>query len=423
MSDQAEVNQEFAKLRDIANLCYRCKKCAVVCPVAPGGEFSPRKFLFEVNLEAPIRQELGVGDVFNTEENVWTCLTCGKCNLVCPQGINITEVVREVRREIFASNRNDPRFLATTTHLNIFPTAFDLMLRNERPPDKRKLLEKHAAEKGWVPLKMKSEGELAFYTGSVNLLEGALFELEIPQTKTAYSAIRLLNMAGIVPVVPNDYISGHDAYWSGDEDTFLAFLRRNVKIWRESGVKTLLVADAEDYRTIAIDYPKYLGPNDFPFEVIWLPDYIQEHGIFEKVRNRKVAFPRRVTIHDPCRIGRMSGGGHYESIRQILGQIPHLELVEMPHNRDDARCCGVSAFRNCNDYSRNLTRRRIREAMKVDAEFVVTTCPKCVSHLTCVSQNEFTKIELEVGVEVPRTMELFAFLGTVYDYTGTHEVF
>lgn len=418
MSSDAD---SFESLKDLANLCYRCKKCAVVCPVAPSGQFNPRKFLFELNLEAPIREQLGVANAYDTDENIWWCLTCGKCDRVCPQEIKITDIVRQLRTAIRQQEGDNARFAVTETHKNIFPTSWELMLRSHAPPDKRQMLADYARDHDWIPLKVKEKGELAFYTGSLSLLEHALFGLEVPQTQSAYSAIRLLNMAGIEPVVANDYLSGHDAYWSGALGTFLAFQRRNMKIWKEAGIKTILVADAEDYRTLSVDYPQHVGPEDFPFEIVWLPDHVREHDLFEQVRERRIACYKRVTVHDPCRIGRMVGGGHYESIRAILNQVPHLELVEMPHNRDEASCCGVSAFRNCTDYSRELTQARIREAMGVGADFILTTCPKCISHFTCVIQNEFASLDLEGKANIPRAMDLFTFLGRVYHFNGQHD--
>lgn len=402
-----------------ANLCYRCRKCAVVCPVAPTGNFNPRKLIFEINYVNPIRERMGVEHAFTTpQENVWYCLTCGRCVSVCPQEINIIDIVRKMRQEIRDSLPEDDRFVASSTHLDIFPTAFNLMLKNKQAPQKREILKSVVQERNWAPIKFKEKGALAIFTGSLNLYEHALYELEFPQFMSIYSAIRLLNLADIEPVVANDYIAGHDAYWSGDFDTFEELMNRNVKIWKEAGIETILVADAEEFRTLSVDYPKNLTPEKFPFKVVWLPDFIVENEIFEKVRNRKIAFPKKVTVHDPCRISRLVEGEHYESVRTILNQMPHLELVELNHNRGDARCCGVSTFRNCNDFSRHLTKKRIQEAINVDADYMVTTCPKCICHFSCFLR-EFKGLELEEGVKAPVIIDLFTLLGLVYDLTNT----
>lgn len=382
------------------------------------GEFNPRRLVFEVNYEAPFKAAAGV-PAWELNENVWWCLTCGLCEQVCPQAVPIVEIVREARVAIRTYAPGDERFTATETHKNVFPLAFELMLKNPRTPDKREVLRDLVRRNGWIPLEFSETGDLAYFPGCLNLYEHALHYLDLPQSRTAYSVVRMLNMANVVPVLANDGCCGHDAYWSGDFDTFLEFAQRNVAAWKDAGVETILASCAEGFHALSTLYPRHL--DEFPFEVAWLPDYIHEKGLFEKVRNHKVACHRRVTIHDPCRAGRLAGGTHYESIRALLESIPHLELVEMPNNRDLARCCGVSTFRNCNEYSRELTRERLLEAASVGADYVVTTCPKCQSHFQCVLQNERETLEGEEGLKLPKVVELFDFLGRVYNYNGLHE--
>lgn len=405
-----ESKEQQEHLRDIANLCFRCKKCSVTCPVSPSGRFNPRKFVQEINLETPARMKKG-RKFYDTEEDIWSCLTCGQCR-VCPQGLEIPEMVREVRKEFREQIPNDPRFLATETHLNIFPTAFELMARNPKPAQKQTILNEYAASQKWPALQMASTGPVAYYPGCLNLYEHALVNLKVPQTLTAYSIIRFLNLANITPVITNDYCCGHDALWAGDETTFLTLAKKNIEIWKAAGVSTILVSCAEGYRTLSVDYPKYFP--EFPFQVEFAADYFDRTQIFKKINDFEVRCRSVVTVHDPCRSGRLVDGGHYESARNLLKNLMFLDIVEMPHNRDEARCCGVSAFRNCTDYSRHMTRKRIHEAMKVGAKYIVTTCPKCVSHFLCVTLNEAASLKEIYGRDPPKVMELFSFIYSAY---------
>ncbi|MFB6215962.1 MAG: heterodisulfide reductase-related iron-sulfur binding cluster, partial [Candidatus Aenigmatarchaeota archaeon] len=45
-----------------------------------------------------------------------------------------------------------------------------------------------------------------------------------------------------------------------------------------------------------------------------------------------------VTWHDPCHIGRHAG--IYEPPRNVLEELPGVELKEMEHNRENSLCCG-----------------------------------------------------------------------------------
>jgi Fe-S oxidoreductase len=90
---------------------------------------------------------------------------------------------------------------------------------------------------------------------------------------------------------------------------------------------------------------------------------------------------KRVTYHDPCRLGR--GMGVYDPPREILRAIPRIELVEMQTSREYASCCGTSCWVNCNRYSKLMQVNRLREAANVGAELLVSSCWECTIHFKC----------------------------------------
>jgi fumarate reductase (CoM/CoB) subunit B len=85
---------------------------------------------------------------------------------------------------------------------------------------------------------------------------------------------------------------------------------------------------------------------------------------------------RRVTYHDPCHLGRMLGVT--EEPRQILKGLG-LELVEMEHHGVFSTCCGGGG--GLLDVDRNLAidvaKNRIRDAVAVGVDTIVTACPTC----------------------------------------------
>jgi Fe-S oxidoreductase len=90
---------------------------------------------------------------------------------------------------------------------------------------------------------------------------------------------------------------------------------------------------------------------------------------------------KRVTYHDPCDLGRSFE--IFEQPRNIIKKIPGIKFVEMSKNRNEARCCGggggVQAFNP--DLSVSMAAQRVRDALDVGAEIIVSGCAACKDNL------------------------------------------
>jgi Fe-S oxidoreductase len=86
--------------------------------------------------------------------------------------------------------------------------------------------------------------------------------------------------------------------------------------------------------------------------------------------------------------------GIYEPPRQLLALLPETRLVEMERNRENALCCGTSAWMECSSCSKAIQTDRMQEAIQTGAQTLITACPKCQIHLTCAQSN--TESDLKV---------------------------
>jgi len=88
-----------------------------------------------------------------------------------------------------------------------------------------------------------------------------------------------------------------------------------------------------------------------------------------------------VTYHDPCDLGR--GFQVFEEPRNILKRIPGLEYVEMARNRLQARCCGGGGGVQANnpEMALDMAVERVRDALAVGAEVIVSGCAACKDNL------------------------------------------
>jgi len=89
-----------------------------------------------------------------------------------------------------------------------------------------------------------------------------------------------------------------------------------------------------------------------------------------------VRVSRKVTYHDPCHLGRMLGVT--EEPRRILRALG-MELVEMEHHGTFSTCCGGGG--GVLDVDRTLavevSKNRVRDAVAVGVDTIVTACPTC----------------------------------------------
>lgn len=70
-------------------VCLACAMCASACPVAGVDDFDPRKMVRMVSL--------GMHDQAVRSRWPWICTMCGKCEQLCPMGIEIPDITRRLR--------------------------------------------------------------------------------------------------------------------------------------------------------------------------------------------------------------------------------------------------------------------------------------------------------------------------------------
>ncbi|MGD2109127.1 MAG: (Fe-S)-binding protein [Phycisphaerae bacterium] len=354
--------EQLSKLRQTtrAVMCAECGKCTTMCPLSKSGNFSPRKVAME-SLEAEAEGR-GVG--------VFRCLTCGTCELRCPQDVHFSEYVRGMR-SLLPPERREP-----CPH----GEALDCVAR---------LMADRGAKRdlSWITddLKVAQEGEIALFVGCLSFFD-LMFadEFGIKTIEIARSAIRLLNAMDVVPVVlAEERCCGHDQLWSGDPKTFVALAEANAKTYADRGVKHIVTTCAECCRTWRLDYAEAVP--DYAPKVEHLSEFL-----IPRLESGELKFPGngelRLTYQDPCRLVRHLEV--FEPGRQILGARPNVELFEMDRHPRDAQCCGTSGFVHCDRQSHELQTARLARAAETGASKMITSCPKCWIHFACTQAEQ-----------------------------------
>jgi len=223
--------------------------------------------------------------------------------------------------------------------------------------------------------------DLATEKADVVFHAGCEISFDEPLWKVARTAVTLLKNAGIdVGIMKDENCCGSRAYEMGYQGEFIKYAENNIEAWTNAGVKTVVTTCADGYYAMKRLYPD-VGAK---FHVLHITELIEQ-----LIKEGKIKFtrtvPMTVTYHDPCHLGRRSNVytpgkaimGVYEPPREILKNIPGVELVEMYRIKEYAWCCGGGVRETYPDFSEWTARERIEEAKAVGAEAIVTACPWC----------------------------------------------
>jgi len=346
---------ELARSRSLRR-CYDCGKCTSVCPVNLGGAlYSPRR-LGQMALADP-------GPALQSA--LWDCLTCGACREICPVGVDFPGFVRDARALLPGD-----AVMRECSHGGALQTIQRLTAGITRRQDRLR----------WVPegAAWKREGETLLFTGSAPYYDRYFDYLGASASEAPAAALRIMNRLGIAPVLlDQERSSGHDLLFAGDVEGFRRLARLNAEAMQVAGVKRVVTTCAESYYVMDFHYRRVVP--GFSIDVEHFATFLER-----TLAGRDVEFhpvPGRVTYHDPCRLGRMSGV--VDAPRRLLARIPGLELAEMRHHGSKALCCGTSAWVRCGATNKAIQLARLGEAAATGSAALATACPKCVIHLRC----------------------------------------
>ncbi len=356
--------------------CADCGRCSDRCPAnAVGRPLSPRfisikarDYAFEhyplIGSNGQSAESL-IGGIYS-EEEIWSCTTCGACEQECPLGIEYIDKMVDLRRAM-VDDGNVPQSLQK---------PLQSLEKRGNPWGK---MEKKRSE--WTkdlpqncPVKLLEQGQTAdtlFFVDSITSFDDRMQNI-------ARAAAKILNAAGIdfgiLGKAEKD--SGHEVRRFGEEMLFHDLRDQNTEAIVESGATAIVTADPHAYNALRKDY------RDLP-PVEHISQSIVRCLAEGKLRLRPVEHSSKTYVyHDPCYLGRHND--LYDAPRQALDAIAGLKRVEMEGScRDRSFCCGgggLMLFYEPEEEQR-MGVLRVQMAQKAGAEVIVTACPFCLVNI------------------------------------------
>lgn len=293
------------------NSCSRCGICIDACQISQAAGISDVQSVYQLR---DIR--------YNTQHTnrSLNCLMCGRCDQVCPVGIDIL-AIRQIKR-------------------------------CEQNPG---LSESFVYIKPEIPHK----AEVIYFGGCMTHLT--------PSIKNAM--LTIFKKAGINFWFMDEQESiccGRPLLLAGKREEAQKLMLKNKHIIERSGAKALVTNCPICYKMFREEYK-------LDITVYHHSQYI--HGLMENGLLELNHHNVKAVYHDPCELGR--GSNIYDEPRQLLEKV--LTLDQPGNEKKEALCCGGS-LGNLTipmEYRTKISKQAVEELLSKKQEMLITACPLC----------------------------------------------
>jgi len=356
--------------------CADCGRCSDRCPAnRVKRPLSPRFIsikardccfkLYPLWGRTPEESKALIGGIYS-EDEIWSCTTCGACEQECPLGIEYIDKMVDLRRGMVDEGMVPQSLQKPLSALEKRGNPWGKM--------EKKRVDWVAGVGEGCRVKLFEKGEAAetlYFVDSITSYDDRM-------QKVAQATARILCAAGVDFGVlgKDEKDSGHEVRRFGEEMLFQSLKEQNTEAIRAAEVKRIVTADPHAYNALKKDYSG-LPPVQHISEVV-----------VDAVRSGRLKLApgdngsKTYVYHDPCYLGRHNA--LYDTPRQAIDAIPGIRRAEMAGDcRDRSFCCGgggLMLFYEPEEEQR-MGVVRVQMARAAGADVVVTACPFCLVNI------------------------------------------
>ncbi len=356
--------------------CADCGRCSDNCPAnAVGRPLSPRFLSIKARdytfqhfpvLGTANNGAALVGDIYS-EDEIWSCTTCGACEEECPLMIEYIDKIVDLRRGLVDDGNVPKSIQKALKSLESRGNPYGKMEKKRVEWTKDKAFEQTCEVK---TVDASGVPDTLYFVDSITSYDDRIQAI-------GRATARILDATGepfaILGSAEKD--SGHEVRRFGEEMLFMALRDHNADAIRASGVKRIVTSDPHAYNALKHDY------QDIP-PVEHISQVIARQVKAGQLTLLPVASDSAVyAYHDPCYLGRHNQV--YDEPRAVLDAIPGLKRVEMSRCRDRSFCCGgggLMLFYEPQEEQR-MGVKRVQMAAEAGANVIVTACPFCMVNI------------------------------------------
>jgi len=365
--------------------CADCGRCSDNCPAnSVGRPLSPRFLTIKArdysfqhypvvghaDNGTPLIGSKDSGGIYS-EDEIWSCTTCGACEAECPLLIEYIDKIVDLRRGM-VDDGNVPQSLQKPLKaLESRGNPYGKMEKKKADWANTKEFQQTCAVK---TIGKNIGADTLYFVDSITSYDDRMQSIG---RATAKILDHVGANFGILGAAERD--SGHEVRRFGEETLFMALRDHNVDAIKASGVKRIVTSDPHAYNALKHDY-KDVPPVEHISQVI--AREVKAGKIkFNPIANNKENEKSVYVYHDPCYLGRHNQ--IYDDPRDVLDAIPGLKRVEMTRSRDRSFCCGgggLMLFYEPKEEQR-MGVKRVQMAAEAGANVMVTACPFCMVNI------------------------------------------
>ncbi|MGB9499193.1 MAG: (Fe-S)-binding protein [Dissulfuribacterales bacterium] len=364
--------------------CTECGRCTDNCPAnIIGRPLSPKMIsmklrdhgyqnisIFKSKADGSSKSDaLSIVGGIISDDEIWSCTTCGRCEEECPVFIEYIDKIMDMRRHLVLMESKIPTeieqaFRNMETYAD--PWGKGLALRNDWA---RELAVNTITDED-------ADMDILYWVGCAGAYDERYKEVAVSFIKILQASEVNFKILG-----KQERCCGDFARRTGNEYLFQKLAKKNIEILKKYKVKKIVATCPHCYNTLKNEYPQ-LGGN---FEVFHASEFLMELIKEGRLKFSK-KFDKTVSYHDPCYLGRHNG--IYDIPREILRHIPKIQIKEMEQSRDKSFCCGAGGGHFwMEEQGTRMNEKRMEHIIEVKPDIISTACPYCL-------------IMLEDGIEV-----------------------
>jgi Fe-S oxidoreductase len=376
----ARAKNVFMRRLDASNAayletCLHCGMCAEACHFYLGTgqakytpihkvdplkrfyrrETGPLRWLYRL-----VTRDITAAELESYQELVFdSCTECGRCDLMCPMGIQISPMIGIMREALTAAELAPPAFRALKSE-----QATGRRVLGVGQAEIKALAARITAEGIKVPIDSERADVVYFATA----LDVRLFPDSVK------GAAKIFNRTGASWTL----LSASAELLGTGESAEELDLKRIASEAEARGAKFVILPQCgHSYPRLRFEGANILG-RALPFEVLSITEYVGREIQAGRLKLRPMPGQPKVTYHDPCKIGRH--GGVFAEPRAAISALG-LELREMESHERTNYCCGGGGGQFLIAKAQPLRQRafeiKMREVDDTGAGAVITACNSC----------------------------------------------